>query len=162
MKIAVTGPRPDKLGGYDALDNFRAIRRNMLAFLENEKSGDPELSLISGGALGIDQFWIQVGLHLNLPITVALPFEGYDSKWPAASRQKYRDLLDKCSCVRYVCEPGYSAAKLQKRNEWMVQHCDKLAAYCFPGLPGGTKNCIDYAKEQDCSMQEFDLREILA
>jgi uncharacterized phage-like protein YoqJ len=159
MRIAVTGHRPDKLGGYRADLNFRKVRRHMRQFLWDAPEG--ELTLLSGGALGIDQFWIQVGLYLDLPVVAALPFEGYDAKWPAASRQEYEKLLDRCQEVRYVCEPGYSPTKLQTRNEWLVDNCDTLVAY-WTGQPGGTSNCIDYAGSQGRRTVIFDLNEILS
>ena len=35
--------------------------------------------------------------------------------------------------------------KMQTRNEWMVNHCDKLIAV-WNGSDGGTGNCVNYAK----------------
>lgn len=64
VKIAVTGHRPEKLGGYSAIDNFKTIRRHMRDFLLTQEKP----TLISGGALGIDQFWIEVGLYLELDV----------------------------------------------------------------------------------------------
>lgn len=141
VRVAVTGHRPDKLGGYAAYDNFRAIRRHMKDFLEQAPDG--ELILLSGGALGIDQFWIEVGLFLELPVIAALPFKGYDSKWPNASRTLYANLLAQCHEVRYI-DTEYKSNAYQKRNEFLVDHCDILAAY-WNGTPGGTNNCVNYA-----------------
>lgn len=157
-RIAVTGHRPDKLGGYENFDHFRAIRRHMR--LEISRAClKHEVSLISGGALGIDQFWIEVGLHMGLPVTVALPFEGHDKMWSLGVRRKYQKLLDQCHTVLYVCESGYQPFKLQKRNEWMVDHCDMLAAY-YNGGTGGTKNCIDYARSKDRKIYITNTNEI--
>ena len=158
MIIAVTGHRPNKLGGYDNEDAQRAIRRHMRDFLRTVPQ--EELTLTSGGALGVDQLWMQVGLHLHLPVIAALPFEGYDAKWPVASRQEYKRLLDRCQLVKYVCEPGYAASKLQRRNEWMVDNCDALVAY-WNGTPGGTKNCIDYAVKHKKTIYGFNTDQIL-
>lgn len=151
--VAVTGHRPQKLGGYKAIDNFKAIRRHMRDLLTQAPDG--ELVLISGGALGIDQFWMEVGLHLNLPVIAALPFEGYDSKWPSFSREYYKSLLDRCWEVCYINEPGYHPAKLQTRNEWMVENCDVLQAY-WDGSSGGTSNCVDYAMKRGRLVNVFD------
>jgi len=142
VRMAATGHRPDKLGGYNNDAAHSAIRRHMRDFLEEAPDG--ELFLISGGALGIDQFWMEVGLHLELPVIAALPFKGYDDRWPRSSREKYKKLLDKCHEVRYICEPGYQSLKMQTRNEWIVNHCDEIIAY-WDGSSGGTKNCLDYA-----------------
>jgi len=158
VKIAVTGHRPHKLGGYNATENFKAIRRHMRDFLEQAPDG--ELVLISGGALGIDQFWMEVGLHLDLPVIAILPFEGFDAKWPDFSRKNYKKLLDKCEEVMYACESGYEPWKLQKRNEVMVDNCDVLTAY-WDGSDSGTSNCIDYASTQNKIINTFHLSDIL-
>ena len=157
--IAVTGHRPNKLGGYDAEENFKAIRRHMRELLEGYH--EEEIKLFSGGALGIDQLWMEVGLHLNLKVVAVLPFVGYDSKWPPGSRIKYKKLLDKCYNVMYVSKPGYDPAKLQLRNEWMVDYSDVLVAY-FNGAPSGTQNCIDYAVTQKRVVHVFNPDEIIA
>jgi uncharacterized phage-like protein YoqJ len=158
VKIAVTGHRPHKLGGYNATDNFKAIRRHMRDFLEQAPDG--ELCLISGGALGIDQFWMEVGLHMDLPVIAMLPFEGYDAKWPDFSRQKHKKLLDRCEEVVYACESGYEPWKLQKRNELMVDNCDVLTAY-WDGTSGGTMNCLDYAGDRSKIINIFQLQDII-
>lgn len=158
VRVAVTGHRPDKLGGYENDAAHRAIRRHMRAFLEEAPDG--ELFLISGGALGIDQFWMEVGLHMDLPVIAALPFKGYDSRWPRASRERYQKLLDKCYEVQYICEPGYEARKLQTRNEWMVDNCDVLVAY-WNGTPGGTNNCVEYAVHVGRQINVFDTNDII-
>lgn len=158
VRVAVTGHRPDKLGGYNAIENFKAIRRHMRDFLEDAPQG--ELWLLSGGALGVDQFWIEVGLYLKLPVVAILPFEGYDSKWPYVSRTLYAKLLDQCEEVRYVCEPGYDPAKLQKRNEFLVDACDVLVAY-WNGEESGTQNCIDYAISKNKTINLFNTEDII-
>lgn len=148
------------MGGYDAYENFRTIRRHMKNFLEGLPMPTRDITLISGGALGIDQFWMEVGLHLGLSVIAALPFEGYDAKWPKSDKQKYADLLDKCSEVRYICEPGYVASKLQKRNEWMVDNSNLLVAY-WNGSTGGTNNCLQYANTIKHDIQVFHLKYII-
>jgi len=159
VRIAVTGHRPDKLGGYNNAEAHRAIRRHMLELLNDVPEG--ELILISGGALGIDQFWMEVGLYLDLPVIAALPFEGYDDRWPKSSRETYKKLLDQCQEVKYISEPGYAASKMQTRNEWMVDNCDVLVAY-YTGDDGGTKNCVDYAISKNKIIHEFNPDEIIA
>lgn len=81
---------------------------------------------------------------LGIPITAAVPFAGQESQWPAASQKLYRDLLAKAARVEVVSSGGYAASKMQRRNEWMVDHCDRLLAV-WDGTPGGTANCIGYA-----------------
>lgn len=158
VRVAVTGHRPDKLGGYTAYEKHKAIRRHMRDFLEQAPDG--ELVLLSGGALGIDQFWIEVGLFLELPVIAVLPFKGYDSKWPIASQQKYASLLDQCHEVTYI-GTEYSHEIYQKRNEFLVDNSDVLVAYYDGSSDGGTRNCIDYAISKDKIVNEFNTNEII-
>lgn len=158
VRIAVTGHRPDELGGYNATENFKAIRRHMRDFLEQAPDG--ELILLSGGALGIDQFWIEVGLYLELPVMAILPFEDYNSKWPLLSRQTYDKLLTKCEDVIYV-NKAYTFEAYQKRNEFLVDNADILVAYSN-GSCGGTQNCIDYAISKNKIINEFNTNEIIS
>lgn len=158
MKIAVTGHRPDKLGGYDAKENFTLLRNQMVGVMLRYPLN--ELTVISGGALGIDQLWMEAALSLKLPVIAALPFEGYDGKWPEFSKKEYKKLLDKCQLVKYICEPGYQARKLQIRNEWMVDECDRLYAY-WNRSGGGTANCVRYAEVVMKPTTIFNTNELL-
>lgn len=45
----------------------------------------------------------------------------------------------------FICR-GYSRARFQIRNEWMVNHSSRVIAV-FNGKKSGTKNTIDYAKK---------------
>ena len=45
---------------------------------------------------------------------------------------------------------GYSVFKMQLRNEWMVDHCDKLIAiFNQDETSGGTFNCVQYARSKN-------------
>ena len=55
-------------------------------------------------------------------------------------------MLDNADLVRVITS-GYHAGVYQIRNEWMVNHSARVIAV-FNGQPSGTKNTIDYAKNQ--------------
>lgn len=96
-------------------------------------------------ALGADQIWAIAGLHRGINVTAAIPFIGQEKAWPEESQWMYWQILKhKKVTPAYICEPGYAAWKMQKRNEWMVDHCTFLVAV-WNGSNGGTKNCVDYA-----------------
>lgn len=142
MIVAFTGHRPDKLGGYK-LPNPTYIRvcQKIDAALEELK---PE-KVISGMALGIDQWAAAIAHKKGIPFMAAIPFEGQECRWPPQSQITFR-LLRKLSAEEViVCEGGYSPAKMQTRNIWMVDNCDKLIAV-WDGSAGGTGNCVEYAK----------------
>ena len=97
-----------------------------------------------------------IAINLNIPLIAAIPFKGQELAWPTKSQTQYHKLLSKASEVVTVSSGGYSAKKMQIRNEWMVNSCDTLIA-CFNGSKGGTYNCIQYAKtlNKNISFIEF-------
>jgi uncharacterized phage-like protein YoqJ len=131
----------------------------MRDFLIEIREKYPNLKLISGGALGIDQFWMAVGHYLQIPVIAAIPFEGFERKWPKSSQEEWKKLLDKCDEAIYTSSEGYKPNKMQIRNEWMVDHSDTLVAY-WDGSKGGTANCIEYAQSVHKPIIQFDLNEI--
>lgn len=138
-----TGHRPDKLGGY-TLPNPTYIHIS-----QQIKKALLELKVtkaISGMALGVDQYAANVCVQLGIPFVAAVPFIGQEKMWPAQSQKLYNSLLKKASEVVIVSEGGYSPAKMQVRNEWMVDNSDQVIAV-WDGTPGGTANCVAYAKK---------------
>jgi uncharacterized phage-like protein YoqJ len=142
MILGITGHRPDKLGGYK-LPN--PVYNKVCQKIEQVfKELQPE-KIISGMALGVDQWAAFIACKLGIPFLAAVPFEGQEIKWPKSSQEIYHKLLKKASEVVVVSPHGYSARKLQIRNEWMVDYSDKMLAI-WNGTGGGTDNCINYAK----------------
>lgn len=139
MILAATGHRPDKLGGYGA--DIEA-RLRMLAVCALNKLRPTQV--ISGMALGWDQAIAQAAITLEIPFIAAVPFAGMEKKWPQSSQEKFCAILACATEVVVVTPGGYAPWKLQKRNEWMVDHCDKLVAL-WDGSHGGTFNCLQYA-----------------
>lgn len=145
MIVAFTGHRPDKLGGY-TLPNPTYIKVCQ-SIEETLKELKPE-KVISGMALGVDQWAAFIAYKLKIPFIAAVPFNKQDAVWKNESKSSYAKLLAKAAEVVIVSEGEYSAHKLQIRNEWMVDRCDKLIAI-WDGTPGGTGNCIKYAKTKN-------------
>lgn len=138
---AATGHRPDKLGGYGPRIDDR-LRNLAYSFFVAAKPDEA----VSGMALGWDMAFAEAALTLGIPLTAAIPFAGQESKWPTASQERYRNILARAARSVIVCDGGYSSAKMQTRNEWMVDKCDRLVAL-WDGSPGGTGNCIKYARQ---------------
>ena len=99
-------------------------------------------------ALGADQYFANVCIKLKIPFIAAIPFIGQEAVWPAESKRIYKIILAKAESQHIVSEGGYSAAKLQLRNEWMVNNCDLLLGIYNGDKSGGTFNCIEYAKKR--------------
>ncbi len=156
MIICGTGHRPPKLGGYtvDVFDRLVGLAEEYLSEQEallmlDPDNSQPELTkVISGMALGWDMALAQACVNLHVEWTAAIPFNGVQSRWPSESIKIWSDLLDQADVVHYVSEGGYAAYKMHKRNEWMVNHSDKVVAL-YSGDPlGGTAACLHYAKSK--------------
>ncbi len=84
-------------------------------------------------------------------VVAAVPFEGQESRWGRDSQAAYRQLLDRVVAaggeVHVVSPGGYSPAKMQTRNEWMVDRANVVLGL-NSGRAGGTANWIDYARQQ--------------
>ncbi len=143
--IAFTGHRPNKFGGFNEPNPVRdALKASLRETLTYYKTEHPDLLCISGMALGFDQWAAEICIELSIPFTAAVPFAGQESKWPASSQGPYRALCSRAFNVHIVCEGGYAPWKMQRRNEWMIDHADLVIA-AWNGTPGGTENAVDYA-----------------
>lgn len=151
--VTVTGHRPNKLwNDYDLLKvPTLAIGKEMDRILLELQCK----CAITGGALGIDMLFAIRALGLGIPLTVALPFKGYDAWWPERSQLAWSRIISQASNVVYVNElnmaymggKSYISRLLMERNIWMVNQltdpADRLLAV-WDGSPGGTKNCYQY------------------
>jgi uncharacterized phage-like protein YoqJ len=145
MVYAVTGHRPAKVGGYSDESDER-----LLAFAIKTLGALPEypkieFSVLTGMAQGWDQAIARACVALHIPFDAAIPFPNFEALWPYKARQRYLDLLKKSRESHIVSQGVYTAEKMDKRNRWMVDRCDKLLAL-WDGSSGGTHNCVKYAK----------------
>lgn len=154
MIVAFTGHRPDKLGGYKLPNDIYIKVCKDIDWLLKELN--PE-KVISGMALGVDQWAANIAYKLGIPFIAAIPFEGQELAWPEASQKTYR-ILRKLASEEVIVSPGgYSADKMQVRNIWMVDNCHSLIAV-WDGSKGGTGNCVEYAKSVDRKIYQIDPR----
>lgn len=154
MIVAFTGHRPDKLGGYKLPnETYIKVCRQIDSALKELK---PE-KVITGMALGVDQWAAMIAHKLNIPYLAAIPFEGQEKAWPEASQKAFRLLRKLAAEEVIVSSGGYSADKMQVRNIWMVDHCDVLIAI-WDGTKGGTGNCVEYAKSVNKEIYYIDPR----
>lgn len=146
MKIAVTGHRPDKLGGYTPKVTMTLVElavRNM-----GQCRG---AHVITGMALGWDLAVAEACCALGVEWTAAIPFNGQEFKWPDHQKSHYRNLQAKATRI-YVVSPGeYHPAKMILRNHWMVDELkpsdgDLVLALWNGDHKGGTAECVAYAR----------------
>lgn len=141
MILSFTGHRPDKLGGYGAETDGRLFVLALGAL--RPRLGEID-EVITGMAQGWDTAIAKAALALGIPYCAAVPFVTQELKWPAPARERFYKLLERADRYVCVCEGGYAAWKMQKRNEWMVDNSDALVVL-WDGSDGGTANCVTYA-----------------
>lgn len=108
---------------------------------------------ISGMALGADTIFAEAVVHMKglgypMELIAAVPFQGQESRWNAKSQAKFHAILNRADMVKVVSEGGYSPAKMQIRNEWMVDNAHFTLAIWDGRKKGGTWNCIRYSLKQ--------------
>jgi uncharacterized phage-like protein YoqJ len=103
---------------------------------------------ITGGAYGLDSHAARFALDNSIPLWLFLPFRAkvLCARWPSGDAREllFRSAKD---CAKLsVVSPVFSMASYQRRNEFMVDAADVLAAF-FDGSQGGTANCVRYASK---------------
>lgn len=145
MILAATGHRPPKLGGYytpnPVYDEVRSAICRYLTQLAPEH-------VICGMALGFDQWVAEVCIELHIPFVAAVPFRGFENRWPERSKELFYNLCDMAEQVHVVTDTDqYTAGILQRRNRWMVDRATHLLAL-WNESDGGTANCVRYAMQR--------------
>ena len=144
MIVAGTGHRPDKLYG-----KTRKIFQKLVLIAEQWLDENKPTKVISGMALGWDLALAQATINKNIPLICAIPCKDQNCKWTLKQQIFYKKILsivieNPIHKVVYVSDKAYTSKCMQKRNEWMVDHCDVVLAI-WDGTMGGTYNCIKYA-----------------
>lgn len=142
-RCAFTGHRPERIRGSEAMV-IAGLRKEILDAIENGYT-----TFISGCSRGVDLWAASIVLELrrtnkSLKLICALPFEGFESKWPPDWIKHYKMVRKQADRVEIIC-PEYTPDAYQKRNIWLCNRSSRLIAV-WDGFPSGTKNTITYAK----------------
>jgi uncharacterized phage-like protein YoqJ len=140
--VGVTGHRLKKFRFYDAGTIPRVKRR-----LKEEIIRLRPRELITGMATGVDQWTADIAIELSIPFIAAVPFNGQELKWDRTTQRHYHYLLKLAKQVVIVSPGPYAREKMDRRNEWIVDHSDLMLAV-WNGLGGGTANTVHYARER--------------
>ncbi len=148
LKIAFTGHRPDKVGGYDENNPTATYIKSRLKNSIDDFVSRGECAFMAGGALGIDTWSAEEVIAAKSKLIIARPFPSQDKVWPNESKIRFNDICSKASEIIDVSSDPYAAWKMQKRNEFMVDWADYIIAV-WDGSAGGTGNCVNYAKKKN-------------
>jgi len=155
MILGITGHRPPGLGcGYDIPNPVYDKLCKALQDKFQELSVD---KIISGMALGTDQWAAWAAMELNIPFIAAVPCDGQDSQWPDESKAKFKFLLDSASEVVVVSPGPYAPEKMHLRDRWIVDHSDALLGVWNGIQKGGTYGTIRYAQKQQVKRPEYKI-----
>ena len=148
MILGITGHRPSSLGcGYDIPNpTYERIYQKLL---DKFKEANPH-KIISGMALGVDQWAVGAAIELGIPFIAAVPFKGQESRWPVKSRKLYEDLLSSADRIVMVGELSTTnfAELMFLRNRWIVDNSTELLAVWNGDRRGGTFSAVNYAEKK--------------
>lgn len=103
--------------------------------------------IISGMALGVDQWAASAAIELNIPVIAAVPCDNQSSKWPEKSQRIYKMIIESCAEVIIVSPGPYSPEKMHLRDRWIVDNSNSLLAVWNGITHGGTFGTIRYAQK---------------
>lgn len=160
--VGFTGHRPNKLKSYDLNHPSNvAIYNKVYELCKVLYNTEFVRTFYYGGAQGFDTIaFLAVyklkQLYSDIKIIIAVPFEQQPIKWPKDARLMYSNMLKLADEVVYVdtlenyhiapVNVGqYHPAKMQARNQYMVDNAGIIVSY-HDGSAGGTANCLNYAR----------------
>ena len=145
--IAVTGHRTPQINfeylarPYDETTDAVIWVKKALEIVISERINE---DFIVGGAGGVDTWAAEEALRQGGRVHLYIPCTNFSLNWPQASRDRLHGIASKAATVRVVTPMPYQPWMMQRRNEAMVDDCDRLIAV-YNGSPGGTRNCMEYA-----------------
>jgi ribonuclease HI len=125
--LLVTGPKPPEIGGYGETPTATAIRSKLQEIISAKAAITPDLRVMTGLQLGVEQLAAEASLAAAVPFVAVLPYPGQQSVWPAQSQKRYDELLEQAGGeVLLQAEPPKSkrnaGAALNRRNAWLARH----------------------------------------
>lgn len=157
MILAVTGHRPDKLGGYVP---SHPLRDHIRSWFQSRITELAPSRAISGMAQGVDQDFALVCTQLGVPWVAAVPCKAQASKWSKEAQSAYMSLLELADDVVVLSDDGVPWAEaMQVRNEYLVDTSDRMLAV-WDGSHGGTGSTVRLAKKAKRQVDFFDWDEM--
>ena len=140
-----TGHRPEKLNITE-----NEVKQLLRIAIRNAVNGG-YTTFVSGMAMGFDIWAAEIVLEFKktnpvLNLVCALPFSTFYRGRRKSEQEKYHNILSHSS-LTHISFPFYDPRSYQSRNMWMVDNSSLVIA-AFTGESGGTRNTVDYAKQE--------------
>ena len=179
-RIVITGHRPHRLGGWYSNYLHERVRNYMTDWFQRVLRKEPNIEVITGMALGTDQWAAQIALDLGIPFHAYIPGPDHGSRWNDWNFSTYKELLSWAQTSREVSEyvqevsdvddpdiewttcsitgkkqPGHPRSygdMMQRRNIAMAADADVCLAIWDGTRSGGTYNMLAHIKEHHRGM----------
>ena len=128
--VALFGHRPPELGGYGDNPVAAAVRNHLGEILRAKRELHPDLRVLTGLSLGAEQLGAEAAREAGVPYVAVAPYPEPDKVWPAASRDRYRELVRHADQA-VVLERKTPATKQQaggalaRRDAWLARQADE-------------------------------------
>ncbi len=148
-----TGHRPERL----EMPQKKVIR--WLNEQVEQAISDGYTKFISGMQRGVDIWAAEAVLRCKkekpeLKLIAACAFDGMENRWDKCWQDRYNSILKESEEVHYIGSYP-SRASFFKRDEWMVDHSNRVIGV-YTGAPGGTLKTINYAKKKGLEVVLID------
>lgn len=142
---AATGHRPQYFPSPAARRWTIATIADCVRWLRDEAG---TTVLLSGMALGVDQWWADAGIKAGLTLGAHVPCPPNPAKWQPAQIREYQRLLDHADPVySRLYSPGYTSTCMDERNRGMIVACNALVCVWMSSRrTGGTANALRDAR----------------
>lgn len=137
--VAGTGQRPQHMRPMER-EWGRAELGRVMGRLRAEMGME---YVVSGMALGFDQWFAIEAVKLGCELHAYLPFPAEDQsrKWNDADRAGYQSLLGLSTLIRHEAD-AFEFAAYHRRNQAMVDSADLMVAMTNGKRSGGTWDCL--------------------
>ncbi len=130
FRLVVAGHRPPELGGYDPNPTADRVRSQLAALLAAERELHPDVVVLTGLGLGVEQLGAEAAAAAGVPYVAVLPYPDQDSLWPAQTRRHYADLLAASGGqillqTRPPKTRQEAGAALHRRDAWLARNADE-------------------------------------
>jgi len=142
LTLAGTGHRHVRLGGDRTKVHPRLLRYALHIIPQYAPT-----TIITGMADGFDQAIAEASIEIGVRFIAAIPFAGQESMWPKAAQEWYFKILEQAAEVVVTSPGSFSSAKYIIRDQWMVDHGDKVLALWDGIKKGGTWDTVKYAEK---------------
>jgi len=144
-KIMVTGHRQHIFKDNISISNVKILIENILLQYKTKYSN---LCILTGMALGTDQWIAEICIKNNIKFKAYLAFNGQDGMWKYNQVKHYKYLLSHATEIKYACD-NINIFAYYKRNKMLVNDCNECISVFNGNYNTGTGQTIKELKKSN-------------